>query len=99
MARRFVEGLGLPWARRHQVWMGAWLPDELAWQPGERDEVSWYDGGSWHQNLRDSTGLTAQPRQYIDISDAPDRVKEIHELVLPHYQALHRHRLKSAPCG
>ena len=29
MARRFVDGLGRPWARRHQVWMGAWLPEEL----------------------------------------------------------------------
>ena len=25
MARRFVEGLGQPWERRHQIWMGAWL--------------------------------------------------------------------------
>jgi asparagine synthase (glutamine-hydrolysing) len=29
MARRFVHGLGLDWQRRHQVWMGAWLPEEL----------------------------------------------------------------------
>jgi asparagine synthase (glutamine-hydrolysing) len=29
MAKRFVDGLGLPWQRRHQVWMGAWMPDEL----------------------------------------------------------------------
>ena len=29
MARRFTLGLGLPWARRHQIWMGAWLPEEL----------------------------------------------------------------------
>lgn len=29
MLRRFTEGLGLPWQRRHQVWMGAWLPEEL----------------------------------------------------------------------
>ena len=29
MARRFTEGLALPWQRRHQVWMGAWLPEEL----------------------------------------------------------------------
>lgn len=36
MARRFVEGLGLPWARRHQVWMGAWLPEEL-----RCDEAVW----------------------------------------------------------
>ncbi|MCK6508143.1 asparagine synthase (glutamine-hydrolyzing) [Myxococcota bacterium] len=36
MARRFVAGLGLPWARRHQVWMGAWLPAELS-----TDEAVW----------------------------------------------------------
>jgi asparagine synthase (glutamine-hydrolysing) len=29
MAKRFVSGLGHPWARRHQVWMGAWTPSEL----------------------------------------------------------------------
>jgi len=29
MARRFVEGLGLPWQRRHQIWMGSWLPEEI----------------------------------------------------------------------
>lgn len=64
-------------------------------EPGERHEVSWYDGGSWHESLRNSTGLTAQPRQYIDISEAPDRVKEIYDIVYPHYDAMHRHRLKS----
>ena len=65
----------------------------LSWEPGERDEVSWYDGGSWHTNLRDSDGLKAQPRSYIDISEAPDRVKEIYEIVLPHYEHLYAHRL------
>lgn len=34
MARRFVAGLGQPWARRHQIWMGAWLPQELGVQDG-----------------------------------------------------------------
>ena len=29
MAKRFMDGLGLPWQRRHQVWMGAWLPEEI----------------------------------------------------------------------
>ena len=39
MIRRFADGLGRPWPRRHQVWMGAWLPEELLdldasiWQP------------------------------------------------------------------
>ena len=69
------------------------MPEALSWEPGARDEVAWYDGGSWHQNLRDSDGLKAQPRKYIDISEAPDRVKEIYETVLPHYEAMHQHRL------
>ncbi len=72
------------------------LPEALSWEPGARDEVSWYDGGSWHQNLRDSDGLKPQPRQYIDISEAPARVQEIYEIVLPHYQRLHAERLRPA---
>ncbi len=71
------------------------IPEALSWEPGARDEVSWYDGGSWHGNLRMSDGLKPQPRRYIDISDAPDRVKEIYETVLPHYEALHQHRLQA----
>ena len=70
-----------------------YLGSALSWEPGNRAEVSWYDGGSWHANLRDSDGLKAQPRGHIDISDAPDRVKEIHGTVLPHFNHLHRHRL------
>jgi len=41
MARRFTDGLGLPWARRHQVWMGAWLPEEIGVQP---DDPAWQVG-------------------------------------------------------
>ena len=66
-------------------------------QIGESVEVSWHDGGSWHQNLRDSDGLKPQPRKHADIADiaeAPDRVKEIYEIVLPHYQRLHAERLR-----
>ena len=72
------------------------LPEALSWEPGEREEVSWYDGGSWHGNLRESDGLKPQPRRYIDISEAPDRVKEIYDTVLQHYQRLHAHRLRPA---
>jgi len=74
----------------------SYIEEALRWKPGRRDEVSWYDGGSWHANLRDSDGLKAQPRKYIDISEAPDRVKEIYDIVLPHYQHLHAHRLGAA---
>lgn len=69
------------------------MPEALHWKPGARDEVSWYDGGSWHQNLRDSNGLKRQPRQYIDIEQAPARVQEIYHTVLPHYAHLHAQRL------
>ena len=82
-----------------QAYCGAvdiqFIPQALSWKPGTRDEVSWYDGGSWHGNLRDSDGLKPQPRHYIDITEAPDRVQEIYEIVLPHYQHLHAHRLEA----
>ena len=68
--------------------------EALSWEPGARDEVSWWDGGSFHANLRNSDGLKPQARKYIDISQAPDRVKEIHERVLPHYEHLYSHRLQ-----
>jgi hypothetical protein len=70
------------------------IPAALNWEPGARDEVSWWDGGSFHANLRNSDGLKAQIRKYIDIAEAPDRVKQIHQLVLPHYQHLYAHRLR-----
>jgi len=69
------------------------LPDALSWEPGARDEVSWWDGGSFHSNLRNSDGLKPQKRSYIDISDAPDKVKEMYELSVPHYENLKRHAL------
>ena len=72
----------------------SFIEEALTWEPGDRREVSWYDGGSWHANLRESDGLKPQPRQTIDISDAPDKIKQIYETVLPHYEHLHAHRLQ-----
>jgi hypothetical protein len=72
------------------------LADALSWEPGARDEVSWWDGGVFHDNLRNSNGLKPQPRRTIDIADAPDRVKAMYEVVLPHYRHLHAHRLTAA---
>lgn len=73
------------------------IPEALSWKPGERDEVSWYDGGSWHANLRNSDGLKPQPRRYIDITEAPERVQDIYQQVLPHYQHMYEHRLSAVP--
>ena len=81
-----------------EAWCGAvgipFLPEALSWEPGARDEVSWWDGGSFHENLRNSDGLKPQVRRHIDISDAPDRVRQIHAQNLPHYERLHEHRIQ-----
>ena len=79
-----------------RIWCEAGIPfmaGALSWQPGARDEVSWWDGGSFHANLRHSDGLKPQPRQYVDIDNLPDRVKAVYEQVLPHYRHLYQFRL------
>lgn len=68
------------------------MPQALEWTPGARLEVSWWDGGVFHANLRASTGLQQQSRDYIDIDDAPARVRAIYARMLPHYEHMHRHR-------
>ena len=83
MVRRFCEAVGIPF-----------LPEALSWTPGARDEVSWWDGGSFHANLRDSDGLKPQDRTaYVDIDAAPERVCEVYARMEPHYRHLHANRL------
>jgi len=69
------------------------LPESLSWEPGARDEVSWWDGGSFHETLRNSDGLKAQPKTSIDIGDAPERVQDVVAQLRPHYDQLYQHRL------
>ncbi|MEM7068054.1 MAG: sulfotransferase family protein [Pseudomonadota bacterium] len=80
-----------------EKWCGAvsipFISEALSWEPGARDEVSWWDGGSFHANLRNSDGLKPQKRKYVEIDSLPDRVKEIYERVLPHYEHLKAHSL------
>ena len=82
MVERYCHAVGIPF-----------LPEALSWEPGARDEVSWWDGGSFHANLRNSDGLKPQIRKYIDIEEAPDRVKEVYAEMLPHYETLYNYRL------
>lgn len=82
MVEKYCNAVGLPF-----------LPESLSWEPGNRDEVSWWNGGSFHENLRNSNGLKPQIRKYIDISEAPDRVKRVYDSVLPHYETLYPHRI------
>ena len=69
------------------------IEEALSWKPGARDEVSWWDGGSFHENLRNSDGLKPQKRNYTEVNELPDRVKEIYDIVMPHYNELYAHRL------
>ena len=72
------------------------IKEALTWEPGaETAGYSWYDGGSWHDKLKNSTGLAPQPRGYVDIEDAPDRAKELYELVREHYEHMHQFRLSA----
>ncbi len=71
------------------------IKEALTWEEGASKEAySWYDGGSWHEKLKGSTGLKPQKPGYTDISDAPDRAKQLYEQVLPHYEHLYAHRLR-----
>ncbi|WP_282607222.1 hypothetical protein [Pelagibius sp. Alg239-R121] len=85
MVQSWCRAVGIPF-----------ISEALSWEPGARDEVSWWDGGSFHANLRNSDGLKPQKRRYVEIGSLPDRVKEVYEDSLPHYKHLHAHRLKAS---
>jgi hypothetical protein len=83
MVRLWCEAVGIPF-----------IKEALSWEPGARDEVSWWDGGSFHANLRNSDGLKPQVRRYVEIEDAPARVKDVYQDMLAHYEHLYKHRIK-----
>ena len=69
------------------------IPEALSWEPGPRDEVSWWDGGAFHENLKNSDGLKKQPRKVVSLEESPKRVKEVYETIRPHYEHLESHRI------
>ncbi len=69
------------------------MADALSWDPGDCKEVSWYDKGSWHGNLRASTGLKPQSRPAVDMSTKPEWMQRMHDEVWPDYQQIYRYRL------
>ena len=81
----YCEAVGIPF-----------LADALSWKKGRRPEVSWYDQGSWHETLKNSTGIKPQSRDYLSI-EANDHLKRSYELCLPHYEALYAHKLAISP--
>ncbi len=92
---RDPHGLVAAWCNAVNI---PFLPQALRWEPGaDTGSYSWYDGGSWHDKLKNSTGLTPQEPGYTDIETAPDHARWLYEQVRPHYQHLCHHRLSPAP--
>ena len=83
MTRAFCDAVGIPFR-----------PDALTWEPGaDAGQYSWWDGGSFHANLKASTGLRRQKRRYVDLDKTPMRVQRVHRRMMPHYLHLHAHRI------
>ncbi len=84
MTRAFCDAVGIPF-----------IPEALSWAPGgDPSAHSWWDGGSFHANLAQSTGLVPQERKYVELEHTPKRVQQVHRRMRPHYDHLHRHRLR-----
>lgn len=84
MTRAFCDAVDIPF-----------IPEALSWAPGgDPSAHSWWDGGSFHANLAQSTGLVPQVRKYVELKNTPKRVQLVHRRMRPHYDHLHRHRLR-----
>ncbi len=84
MTRAFCDAVDIPF-----------MPEALSWEPGgDPSEHSWWDGGSFHANLAQSTGLTPQKRRYVDLDDTPPRVQQVYRRMKPHYDRLYAHRIQ-----
>jgi len=83
MTETFCGAVGIPF-----------VEEALTWEAGgDPSAHSWWDGGSFHGNLSKSTGLVPQPRRHISLDRAPERVRQVHRRMKPHYDHLYRHRL------
>ena len=83
MVKAFCDAVDIPF-----------IPEALSWAPGgDPSAHSWWDGGSFHKNLAQSTGLTRQARRYVEVADAPRRVQQVYRRMKPHYDRLYDHRI------
>lgn len=83
VVRAFCDSIEIPY-----------LEEALSWEPGsDASAFSWWDGGSFHHNLKSSTGLVPQERKYVELEHAPARVQQVTRRMQPHYEHLYKHRL------
>ena len=79
----WCDAVGLPY-----------IEEAIEWGDKELGQVSWFEGGRFHDNLRASGGLKRQHRSYPPIASNP-RMLELYNQCVPHFQALYPHRLAS----
>ena len=72
------------------------MPEALRWEPGARDEVSWWDGGLFHENLRNSDGLKPQRTRSVEMDRVPARVRTAYDALIEHYEHMHRYRRRTS---
>ena len=84
MVEKYCNAIGIPF-----------IAEALSWEPGSRSEVLWYDSDDsiWHETLKNSDGLKAQPRKSIGIHELPEKLQALYRDFLPHYRHMYRHRL------
>ena len=81
MVAAFCDAVGIPF-----------LHEAMSWEPsGDPSVHSWWDGGSFHANLAQSTGLKPQERRYVEVADAPERVCRVHRRMKPHDDNLYQY--------
>lgn len=84
IVRAYCHAVGIPF-----------VESALTWEAGaDTGSYSWYDGGSWHEKLKGSTGLAPQTPGYVAIGEAPERAQKLYALTKPHYDHLYQYRLK-----
>ena len=73
------------------------IAEALEWEPGKREEVSWYSEstGPWHDTLRQSSGIKPQKTRYPPLENNP-RSMDLYERALPYYEHLLQHKLDIA---
>ena len=87
MVAAYCKAIGVPF-----------IAEALSWEPGDRQEVLWYDGDAsiWHHTLKNSTGLKAQPRKTAEVTQLPARLQALYRAFLPHYEHLFKSRIRPA---
>lgn len=85
MVEAYCSAIGVPY-----------IESALTWDPGCRAEVLWYDNDDsiWHESLKNSDGLKAQPRKDVDVSALPSGLQAFYPEFLEHYNALRQHRIQ-----